>query len=62
MCLKKLGAKFIEEEESSYKKIMKKIIGLKEGAEEASKLADKYEADDEPVYVYKLSANMEHND
>lgn len=41
---------------------MKKIIGLKEGAEEASKLADKYEADDEPVYVYKLSANMEHND
>lgn len=58
----KLGAKFIEEEESSYKKIMKKIIGLKEGAEEASKLADKYEADDEPVYVYKLSANMEHND
>lgn len=58
----KLGAEFIEEEESLYKKIMKKFIGLRESTEEASKLAEKYEADDEPVYVYKLSGDMEHND
>lgn len=48
----------MEEEESFYRKIMKKLISFKENTGEASKLSENYEADDEPVYVYKLSADM----
>lgn len=54
----KLGAKFMEEEKSFYRKIMKKLISFKENTGEASKLSENYEADDKPVYVYKLSADM----
>lgn len=54
----KLGAEFIGEEESFYKKIVKMYKEMCKSSEKAYELAKRYEADDEPVYVYKLPTDI----
>lgn len=54
----KLGAEFIGEEESFYKKLVKMYTEMCKSSEEAYELAKSHETDDEPVYVYKLLADF----
>ncbi len=55
----KLGAEFIREEESYYKRIKNIFVGLSATADEADNFAKDFEAYDEPIYVYKLPADIE---
>lgn len=57
----KLGAEFIREEESYYKKIKSIFVGLSATEEDVDDFAKEFEPFDEPIYVYKLSTDTERN-
>lgn len=57
----KLGAEFIREEESYYKKIKNIFVGLSATEEDVDDFAKEFEPFDEPIYVYKLSTDTERN-